>query len=536
MKVPGWPFLSKLFLSSSSMATFISSTTPQATAALLTCAAATTVYLLSKVLLSRKDCLPPGPRRLPLIGSALHVPRAYPWLTFTEWAKTYGNIVYADVVGQPLIIVNSAKIAKDLLDQRSAIYSDRPSMPMANLSGYGQPFILQPYGENWRQQRKIVAQDFSQTGVIRYHPLQEIEARKLVLGIIDDPTTFIRQIKLRMGTIIIRVTYGHYLKDEEDPFLTSPLTAMHNFSKATAPGAWMVDFLPFLQYMPKWMPGASFLTTAAKWRQIVWDTTREPYVWSKKNLESGTVLLPNMCSTVLDEADRNPTSEHEDRLLWAASTLMGAGMDTNMSTVSIFFLAMMLNPSVQSKAKKELDDVIGQDRLPTIQDKADLPYIRSIMTEVLRWRPAVPLGMPHSLSQDDVYDGMHLPKGSLMIPNVWCMLHDPENFPNPDVFDPDRYRNLDSEMEKVAELAFGFGRRVCPGRLFAEGTFFAIVATVIATCKILPPIDANGNEVIPNITFSSGTIIFPSKFDVDIKCHSEKARELLLSTLKDSAE
>ncbi|KAJ7075379.1 putative monooxygenase [Mycena belliarum] len=498
---------------------------------LLTFAGAAIVCILAKLLLTRRDRFPPGPRRLPLIGSALHVPRTYPWLKFSEWAKTYGSIVYADVFGQPLIVLNSAKIARDLLDQRSAIYSERPTMIMGNLSGYGQPFILQPYGENWRQQRRIVAQDFSQIGIIRYHPIQEREARKFISGIIEDSSTLFRQLKLRMGTIIIQVTYGHYLKDENDPFLTMPLTAMDNFSKSTAPGAWLVDFIPQLQYMPVWMPGASFLSTAAKWRQIVWDTTWQPYLWSKKNLESGNILLPNMCSTFLEEADRNPSEEQQDRLVWAASTVMGAGMDTNVSTVLIFFLAMILNPAVQAKARKELDDIIGRDRLPTIDDKVSLPYIRSIMTEVLRWHPAVPLGVPHSVKRDDIYEGVLLPKGSLMIPNVWYMLHDSEVFANPDVFDPDRYHNLDSEMEKVTELVFGFGRRVCPGKLFAEGTFFAIVATLLSTCEISAPVDASGKTMIPEVTFSSGTIIFPSSFEVNVECRSEKARELLDSAV-----
>ncbi|KAJ7123122.1 putative monooxygenase [Mycena epipterygia] len=434
-------------------------------ATFLTLAAATTVYLLSKLLFSRKDSLPPGPNRLPLIGSALQVPREYPWLTFAQWRKAYGNIVYADVLGQPLIVISSARIAKDLLDQRSAIYSDRPAM------------------------------DFSQTAVIRYHSIQETEAKKLVCGLIDNPRNFRGQLKLRVGTIIIRVTYGHYTTGEDDSFLTSPLTAMDNFSKSSAPGAWVVDFLPILQHMPKWMPGASFLRTASNWRQI----------------ESGTVLLPNMCSTVLEDVDRNPSTEQEDRLVWAASTVMGGGMDTvkhlNYIAILSFFLAMTLNPAIQAKARKEIDNLIRHDRLPTIKDMSSLPYVRSVMTEVLRWHPAVPLGIPHALSKDDIYEGMHLPRGSLMIMNVWYMLHDPDRFSNPEDFNPDRYQSLDSEMDKVSNLVFGFGRRVCPGRIFAEATFFAIASTVLSTCEILPVIDAEGKEIVLNISFSSGTIM-----------------------------
>ncbi|KAJ6626173.1 putative monooxygenase [Mycena sp. CBHHK59/15] len=474
-------------------------------------AAASFVYLLTRIFLSKKGGFPPGPRRWPVLGSALSVPRAYQWLTFSKWAKIYGNVIYLDVVGQPIIVLNSAKVAKDLLDQRSSIYSDRPDLP---------------YGENWRQQRKVVAQDFSQSAMPRYYALQESEAKKLVRSVLDDPRTLARQIKLRLGTIIIRVTYGHYITGEQDPFLTSPLTAMHNFSQASAPGTWAVDFLPILHAAVD--AGGKFLKTADEWRDIVWNTSWEPYLWAKDNIASGNALLPNMCATTLEAVDGKPTKEQEESLVWAASTVMGAGMDTNASTVLVFFLAMMLHPDVQAKARREIDDVVGRDRLPTIQDRASLPYIRSIMTEVFRWNPAVPLtGIAHALSQDDVYEGMHVPKGALIIPNVWHMFHDPTAYPNPMEFNPDRYNNLDAEMDKVADVMFGFGRRVCPGKVFAEGTFFAIVATVLATCEILPVVDAQGNKVVPEVTFSSGTIIFPSAFDIDLKARSEKALDLL---------
>lgn len=64
-----------------------------------------------------------------------------------------------------------------------------------------------------------------------------------------------------------------------------------------------------------------------------------------------------------------------------------------MSSILSFFLAMMLNPEVQAKAQTEIDSVIGRDRLPTISDRASLPYVRSIITEIFRLNPAVPLGI-----------------------------------------------------------------------------------------------------------------------------------------------
>ncbi|KAJ6477534.1 putative monooxygenase [Mycena sanguinolenta] len=494
---------------------------------------------------ARRNNVPPGPRRWPLIGSVLEIPQTCQWVTFSRWAKTYGSIVYMEALGQPIIVINSAKVANDLLDKRGSIYSDRPILTMASLIEATRSFALLSYNKNWRQQRKMVAQDFSPSAVCRYHSLQETEARKLVHGLIDDPSTLARQTQLRIGTIILRVAYGHYVTDENDPFLTSGLTMMEIFSKATTPGVWTVDVLPIckrslhsysllfvdmqlVRCIPSWFPGSEFLQIAKEWRKIVMSGVWDPYLWCKKNLATGTVLVPNFCASHFAPEDGEMSEEQEERLVWAAGSLLGGGLDTNTSSILTFFLAMILNPSIQRKAQEEIDRVIGPDRLPVIQDRASLPYVRSLMAEVFRWQPAVPLSIAHALSQDDVYDGMHLPKGSVVVPNTWHMLHDPEVYQNPMEFDPDRYQGLDSEMEKVTDISFGFGRRACPGRYFAEGTFFVVVSTVLATCKILPIQDTEGNAVLPDILYTSGTISFPPPFDCDIKCRSQKALDLLV--------
>lgn len=88
------------------------------------------------------------------------------------------------------------------------------------------------------------------------------------------------------------------------------------------------------------------------------------------------------------------------------------------------------------------------------------------------------------------------------------MLHDPEIYPDPMEFKPERFDGLDSEMKKVTDLAFGFGRRVCPGMHFAEGTLFAIIATALATCDILPGLDEHGKEVLPKYAYTPGTITY----------------------------
>lgn len=83
-----------------------------------------------------------------------------------------------------------------------------------------------------------------------------------------------------------------------------------------------------------------------------------------------------------------------------------------MATLAWFFYAMILHPEVQKKAHEELDRVIGNGRLPTYEDRDSLPYIEAVVREVLRWRPIVPLGLPHATSFDDIYNGHFIPRGA----------------------------------------------------------------------------------------------------------------------------
>ena len=80
---------------------------------------------------------------------------------------------------------------------------------------------------------------------------------------------------------------------------------------------------------------------------------------------------------------------------------------------------MVVFPNTQQKAQAELDEVVGRGRLPTFADYERLPYIRAIIKETLRWRPVVPMALPHLLTQDDIYNGYYIPKGTICIPNVW---------------------------------------------------------------------------------------------------------------------
>ena len=162
---------------------------------------------------------------------------------------------------------------------------------------------------------------------------------------------------------------------------------------------------------------------------------------------------------------------------------------------------MLAYPETQARAQAELDAVVGRDRVPTFSDSPHLPYIRAMVKEVLRWRPVTPLAVPHRSTEDDWYEGMFIPKGTICIPNVWHMNHDPEIYGNDAAwFNPARYLDANggtapglSRTGSEGHFAYGFGRRICIGRNIANNSFFINIATVLWASKIERKRDASGH-------------------------------------------
>jgi len=206
-----------------------------------------------------------------------------------------------------------------------------------------------------------------------------------------------------------------------------------------------------------------------------------------------------------------------------------AASDTTMSSIGSFLLCMVLHPAVQAKGQEEIDRVLGRDRLPTFEDRLSLPYVEAIYREVMRMHPPVPLGLEHSLIEDDFYQGYHIPKGCSVIPNIWAMNRDPAIFTRPDEFFPDRF--LDTPKGPFTNIgdihAFGFGRRVCIGRYMADNTVWLAIVSVLATLTLSKPKDEGGNEVDVSAKFTRGFFRHPKPFQCSITTRDLYAEKLV---------
>jgi cytochrome P450 len=185
-------------------------------------------------------------------------------------------------------------------------------------------------------------------------------------------------------------------------------------------------------------------------------------------------------------------------------TVSATGADTISGVLAWWMLAMVTYPETQKRAQEELDSVVGRERIPTFLDSQNLPYICAMVKEAFRWRPMVPLGLPHLSTQDDWYEGMFIPKGSIMMANVWSLNRDPEIYGADAVhFNPARFLDTSSEVISLApeskeegHVTYGFGRRICVARHIANNSLFIDITMALWACTIKPAKDNNGH-VIP---------------------------------------
>ena len=184
----------------------------------------------------------------------------------------------------------------------------------------------------------------------------------------------------------------------------------------------------------------------------------------------------------------------------------GAGFETTSTALMWWTLAMAAFPEVQCRAQAELDAVVGRARLPTYADAPRLPYVRAIIREVLRWRPALPLGLPHTTAEDDWYEGMFIPKGVTCMANIWQCNHDKAVFgDDADDFKPERHLGDNGELlpgpketNQEGHVSFGFGRRVCVGRHQANESLFIHTARILWAATVQCARDENGKERRPD--------------------------------------
>ncbi|KAF9011764.1 cytochrome P450 [Cyathus striatus] len=413
-----------------------------------------------------------------------------------------------------------------MMDKKSSIYSDRPILHMGGeLVGWKNTLVLVPYGDRFRNYRRLFHQLIGSNGVMaQFHPIEELETHRFLKRLLSRPQALAEHVRKTAGAIILRISHGYEVRETDDPFVSLADLATEQFSLSTAPGGFLVNLVPALRHLPDWFPGAGFKKTASAWAATLNSMIEGPHQFVKQQMAEGAAEV-SFTSSLLEEPGLTP--EREFDIKWSAGSLYSGGADTTVSSIYAFFKAMTLYPEVQAKAQAELDAVIGNDRLPSFHDRDNLPYCNALVLEVLRWHAVVPTGVPHRVSEDNIYEGYLIPKDALVIPNIWRILHDPKVYSDPMKFKPERFLGPTPEPDP-RNVCFGFGRRICPGRVLADASIFISVTMSLAVFDISKHSE-NGKVIEPVVEQTPGTISHPTPFLCSINPRSEKTRALINS-------
>ncbi|KAJ7649001.1 cytochrome P450 [Mycena polygramma] len=472
----------------------------------------------------KKHATPPGPPGLPLIGNMLDLPKRESWQVYLDWSKTYNSdLLTMKVPGAHFFILNSAKVMQDLLVKRPNIYSNRPRSTM--LSDLMNTAWLIPFMNNtdeWRDHRRLFRREFDTADATVFNRAHELQATRRLLHRLLTSTDYEGELRLAAVDAILSITYGIIPRNFDHPFIKAPEDLNVIFAQV-ARGGYLVDVFPFLRHLPTWFPGVEFHKTAEKGRALVNTIITGPYDQVQAEMANGTAAS-SAASRFLSAVQDGTISETEQETLRnvCANAYM-AGADTTVCALYHFVVAMALHPEVQKKAQIFLDDLLEDRRLPNFDDFSELPYLSAIIDEVLRWHPVTPFAIYHVSNEDDTYDGYHIPKGAMLIPNVWAVSRDETIFgPDTHRFIPERFLTPDGSKTLNLldlDLTFGFGRRACPGRLIARDTLWIIAASLLTAYDITDPRDADGEVLTRDscLEYTNAMVSFPPPISISFK-------------------
>ncbi|KAG2038135.1 cytochrome P450 [Suillus americanus] len=473
--------------------------------------------------------LPPGPPARWFWSNAL--PTVNIAHALTDLVREYGPIVSLRQGSQVIIVIGSVEAAADIMEKEGGSLVDRPrSIAAGEMLSNGMRILMARSGDRFRRLRKAVHTHLQPKVAEEYQHMQRENAIIFILDMLNDPKNHQEHAQRYAASVILRVTYGKSVPTANtDPEVVRIHRVMEHFQVVMRPGAYLVDRVPLLRYWP------GYGKQLAEWHHEELELYRHQLRRVESEVDQNNAG-PSFTKTLLENAKEHQLST--DEMSYLAGSLFGAGSDTashaidlsprsylfaNQTAVAITVavMAAACYPAAQAKVHEELDMVIGSDRAPTFKDSSSLPQLHAFLLETLRWKPVIRIGFPHRATKDVFWRGYCIPEGATVYGCHWAISRDPIVFPNPEVFDPQRW--LDSEgrlKDNIKFIAYGFGRRVCPGLHLANHSLYISLALLLWSFRIAQrpdaPIDTNA--------FRDAVIARAAPFDVDVIPRIEVAK------------
>ncbi|KAG2068482.1 cytochrome P450 [Suillus decipiens] len=461
--------------------------------------------------------LPPGPPAHWFWSNAL--PAVNIANALTNLVREYGPIVSLRQGSQVIVVIGSVEAAADIMEKEGGSLVDRPrSIAAGEMLSKGMRILMARSGDRFRRLRKAVHTHLQPKAAEAYKDMQRENAMIFILDMLNDPKNHQKHAQRYAASVILRVTYGKSVPTANtDPEVVRIHRVMEHFQVVMRPGAYLVDRVPLLRYWP------GYGKQLVEWHHEELALYRHQLRRVENEIDQNKAG-PSFTKTLLEN-----TQEHQlstDEMSYLAGSLFGAGSDTTAVAITVAIMAAACYPAAQAKVHEELDMVIGSDRAPTFKDSSSLPQLHAFLLESFRWRPVIRIGFPHRASKDVFWKGYCIPKGAIVYGCHWAISRDPIVFSDPEVFDPQRW--LDSEgrlKDNIKFIAYGFGRRVCPGLHLANHSLYISLALLFWSFRIAQRPDARINTN----AFLDAVIARAVPFEVDVipRIEVAKLKELM---------
>lgn len=484
---------------------------------------------------------PPGPFAWPLIGNAASLGSA-PHLCFARLARRYGDVFQIRLGSCPVVVLNSERAIRQALVQHGAAFADRPRFASYRLVSGGRSLAFGQYSERWKVQRRAAHSTMRAffTGQPRSRRILEChllgEARELVELLVRgsaggdflDPRPL---TVVAVANIMSAVCFGCRYRHDDAEF-RELLSHNEEFGRTVGAGS-LVDLLPWLQRFPN-----PVRTAFRKFEQLNRNFSNfvlDKFLRHRENLRPGAAPRDMMDAFILSvgkeaaegSGDRGARLDME-YVPPTVTDIFGASQDTLSTALQWLLILFTRYPEVQARVQAELDQVVGRDRLPCLDDQPNLPYVMAFLYEAMRFSSFVPITIPHATTVNTSVLGYHIPKDTVVFVNQWSVNHDPVKWPNPEDFDPARFLDKDGFLNKdlaSSVMIFSVGRRRCIGEELSKIQLFLFISILVHQCNF----KANPDEP-SKMDFTYGLAVKPKSFKINVTLR--ESMELLDSTVQ----
>ncbi|KAF8070824.1 hypothetical protein N665_1130s0001 [Sinapis alba] len=404
--------------------------------------------------------LPPSPPySLPILGHH-HLLKPPVHRLFERLSKTHGPIFSLRFGYRRTVVISSSSLATEAFTgQNDVLLSNRPCFLTAKYVAYNYTTVgTSPYGDHWRNLRRICSLEIlSSNRLTNFLHIRKDEIHRMLTRLSREVVN--KEIELEpllsdltFNNIVRMVTgkryYGDEVHNEEEANLFKKLVAdVNDCSGARHPG----DYLPFLKIF-----GRSFEKKVKAVGEAMDEILQRLLDECRRDKEGNT-----MVNHLLSLQEQEPEYYTDVTIKGLMLGMMIAGTDTSAVTLEWAMACLLSHPKSMEKAKQEIDEKIGQDRLIDEPDLVNLPYLQNIVSETYRLYPAAPLLVPRSPTEDIKVGEYDVPRGTMVMVNAWAIHRDPNLWNEPEKFKPERFSDGGEDVHKL--MPFGNGRRACPG-------------------------------------------------------------------------